>query len=79
MLPRVSEDQAVERVVTFSVNELTIELTLGATGDQVLGQLLPAEPATVQVHTPDDDMVVDTDDLGRFVVSTEGAWIRCSV
>ena len=45
----------------------------------MLGQLFPAEPATVQVHTPDDDMVVDTDDLGRFVVSTEGAWIRCSV
>ncbi len=55
------------RSLTYATDELSIELEV--TGDGVLGQLVPPQPATVEVVTPDGVRTgVTVDDAGWFTV-----------
>lgn len=55
------------RSLTFAADELSIELEV--TDGGVLGQLVPPQPATVEVLTPDQGRTeVPVDDVGWFTV-----------
>jgi hypothetical protein len=66
------------RSVTFSADELTIDLEIHIDGDHrtLLGQLAPPFAATIEIQTADGPLpVAETDRLGRFRVTipTSGA------
>jgi hypothetical protein len=65
------------RLLTFHAADLTIELEVlppaeehaevAGAGHRLVGQLLPAGTAQVQVRHPDGVLEVATDELGRFI------------
>lgn len=54
------------RQLTFSAQGLTIELEVGGAARGVLGQLVPAQAASIEVRHSEGSAFVDSDDLGRF-------------
>ncbi|GAA5052440.1 hypothetical protein [Streptomyces similanensis] len=55
----------VPRMLTFQAGELTVDVEV--TGDGLLGQVLPPQPAAVEVlHGPRPGARLVADDLGRF-------------
>jgi len=64
-LTRSEEAQAL--IVTFANDHLTVDLELLADGRTIVGELQPAEPATVELETVGQDRVsVAADEFGRF-------------
>jgi hypothetical protein len=60
-------ETAALRSLTFAADELSIELEV--TDDAILGQLVPPQPATVEVLAPDQSRVdVPVDDVGWFTI-----------
>jgi len=57
--------------LSFRASGLTIELEITGTGDERLltGQLIPRQPAVVDIRHADGVITVEADELGRF--STE--------
>ncbi|MEZ5216583.1 MAG: hypothetical protein R2715_08330 [Ilumatobacteraceae bacterium] len=65
VLVRGAETEA--RLLTFRNDSLTVDLTLAADGETVLGEVLPAGPALVTIETRDGTTTeVEIDDFGRF-------------
>ena len=60
-----------QRLVTFKTPGLTIDLEVTAAGPrrEVMGQLTPAQAATVQIRHRDGQVTVTADELGRFMSS----------
>ena len=54
------------RQLTFSAPELTIELEVGGSARGAVGQLVPAQAASIEVRHAEGSAFVDSDDLGRF-------------
>ena len=59
---------ADQRMVSFAVGGMTIDLevTSAGPGRTVMGQIVPPQPATVDIRHPQDTVTVEADDLGRF-------------
>lgn len=73
---------AAARMLTFRAGDLAIELELSATGAgrRLIGQLVPAGPAQVEIRQPHGVLEVAVDDLGRFTVDQLAAGpvsLRC--
>jgi hypothetical protein len=62
----VRGDTAGPRVLTFTAGGTTIEVELAE--GRLVGQLLPAEPAEVEVRFTERSTTVSADALGRFTV-----------
>ena len=62
------------RDLTFQAPDLTIEVEIGPSDSsrqghcQILGQLVPAGAASIEVRLPGGSFLVRADDLGRFAV-----------
>lgn len=54
------------RQLTFAAGDLTIELEVAGAARGLVGQLVPAQQASVEVRHERGSSFVDTDDLGRF-------------
>jgi hypothetical protein len=56
------------RTLTFRASHLTIELDISFErgAREVIGQLVPAQPMTLEIRHKDGAVVVEADDLGRF-------------
>ena len=54
------------RQLTFSSGAVTIELEVGAGAKGVVGQLMPAQPASLELRHPDGSLYLAADELGRF-------------
>jgi hypothetical protein len=54
------------RQLTFEAGELTIELEVGGATRGVVGQLSPAQAASIEFRHDGGSAFVDTDALGRF-------------
>lgn len=70
------------RTLTFGTGELTIEVEVTAAGPRrrMLGQLVPPQPATIEVCQPQAIRTVEADQLGRFAVdnlAAEPVSLRC--
>ena len=69
------------RALTFTSTRLTIELEVA--GDSVLGQIVPAQLATIEVQSQDGpSSVISTDEIGCFSINPIPAdpfRLRCQV
>jgi hypothetical protein len=70
------------RQLSFRASGLTIELAITETGPtrRLMGQLLPRQPATVDIRYADSLLTIEADDLGRFTADDIPAGqisIRC--
>jgi hypothetical protein len=56
------------RQLSFRASGLTIELSITETGPtrRLMGQLLPRQPARVDIRYSDTLITIEADDLGRF-------------
>jgi hypothetical protein len=56
------------RQLSFRASGLTIELEITGTGDdrRLTGQLIPRQPAVVDIRHADGVITVEADELGRF-------------
>jgi hypothetical protein len=54
------------RQLTFEAGDLTIELEVGGAARGVVGQLSPAQPASIELRHDGGSAFVDSDALGRF-------------
>jgi hypothetical protein len=56
------------RALSFRASGLTIELEITGTGDErrLAGQLIPRQPAVVDIRHGDEVITVEADELGRF-------------
>ena len=77
----------VARELTFEGPALTIEVEIGLTDSaqqgrcRILGQLVPAQQAVIEVRCPSGTSLVEADALGRFAVSdapTGPLSLRCT-
>lgn len=63
------------RELTFEGPAMSIEVEVGARESarrgrcQILGQIVPAQEATIQVRCPSEIFLVDADALGRFTIT----------
>ena len=59
------------RALSFRASGLTIELEITGTGDErrLTGQLIPRQPAVVDIRHGDGVITVEADELGRFTVA----------
>jgi hypothetical protein len=61
------------RLLTFRAGDLSIEVEIAGAGDprQLVGQLVPAQPAEIDVETRPGEQrsTVAVDELGRFLVT----------
>jgi len=59
---------AEPRSLTFRASDLSIdlEITCGPGACALVGQLVPAQPATLQIRHKDGTVTVEADELGRF-------------
>lgn len=58
------------RLLTFTGDAVTVEVEL--TGDLLVGQLLPAGPAEIEVRSAARSATASADELGRFTASLPG-------
>ena len=60
---------AQPRQITFEASDLTIELEVAVVADRrrIVGQLIPTQPAAVDIRHPSGRLSVEADELGRFV------------
>lgn len=70
------------RQLSFRASGLTIELSITETGPtrRLVGQLLPRQPARVDIRYHDTLLTIEADDLGRFTADDIPAGqisIRC--
>ena len=70
------------RLVTFEAGDLTVEveITEAGPGRRMVGQLVPPQPARVQVRGQSGAADVDADELGRFTaegLAAGRASLRC--
>ena len=78
VLTRSQEAQA--RIVTFANDHLTVDLELLADGRTIVGELQPAEVATVELETVGQGGVVATaDEFGRFRLASDATSFRIRV
>lgn len=77
----------VARELTFEGPALTVEVEVGLTElarrgrCRILGQLVPAQTASIQVRCPSETFMVDADSYGRFAVDdapTGPLSLRCT-
>ena len=56
------------RQLSFPASGLTIELEITGSGDnrRLMGQLIPRQPAVVDIRHADGVITVEADELGRF-------------
>jgi hypothetical protein len=56
------------RALTFEAPGLSVELEVGASGAErrLVGQLVPPQPAAIEIRHPGGTIAADADDLGRF-------------
>lgn len=56
------------RLLTFDLGEVTVEVEVTADGDQrrLIGQVVPMQPARIEVRHSGGVTAVDADELGRF-------------
>jgi hypothetical protein len=62
---------AEPRALTFEARDLTIEVEVSGSGPErsrVLGQLVPAQRATIEVSQPGSSSTIEADELGRFAI-----------
>jgi hypothetical protein len=65
--PSMRAETASIRALTFTSPRLTVELEVA--GDSLLGQIVPGQPAVITAQPKSGaSLVVDTDDIGRFLV-----------
>ena len=59
------------RALSFQAHDLVIEVEVSASGQQrrLLGQLLPAQPARIEVRQQGATRHIQADTAGRFIVS----------
>lgn len=59
---------AERRMVSFRTPELTVDVEVSSqgTGRSVMGQIIPAQPARVDIRQRAGQVSTDADDLGRF-------------
>jgi hypothetical protein len=61
-----SADDTLALQLTFEAEALTIELEVGGGARGVVGQLVPAQTASIELRHDGGSAFVDSDDLGRF-------------
>jgi hypothetical protein len=77
-LTRSEEAQA--RIVTFANDHLTVDLELLADGRTIVGELQPAEAATVELETVGQGRVTTVaDEYGRFRLTSDATSLRIRV
>ena len=77
-LARSEEAQA--RIVTFANDHLTVDLELLADGRTIVGELQPAEAATVELETVGQGRVTTVaDEYGRFRLTSDATSLRIRV
>jgi hypothetical protein len=54
------------RQLTFEAPRLTFEIEVRTSERRLVGQLVPAGPALIEVRSPDRSVTVEADHLGRF-------------
>lgn len=56
------------RMLSFRASTLTIDIEVTSTGDSrmLVGQLVPPQPASVDIRQGDRVITIDADELGRF-------------
>ena len=61
---------AEPRALTFEARDLVIEVEVSVSGAErrMLGQLVPAQRARIEVRQDEEASTVEADELGRFVV-----------
>ncbi len=65
----VRGSEEASRQLTFSTEHVTIDIEIGEAG--LMGQIVPAQPATVELHQPGRDVQrLDTDDFGVFAIAS---------
>ena len=59
---------AERRMVSFQTSELTIDIEVSGAGlgRSVMGQIIPAQPARVDIRQRESQVTTDADELGRF-------------
>ncbi|HVL83169.1 MAG TPA: hypothetical protein VM367_02590 [Pseudonocardia sp.] len=70
--PATVRAAAQPRILTFTAGELTIEVEVDATpaGRRLIGQLVPPQPAGLELRAGEAEPVrADADELGRFVLA----------
>ena len=73
-------DEAQARIVTFANDHLTVDLELLADGRTIVGELQPAEAATVELETVGQERVsVAADEFGRFRLVSDATSLRIRV
>lgn len=82
--PAVVRGPEEGRLLSFEATDLTIDVRVAGTGPtcRLIGQLVPPQPAAVEVRHRDGVATLDTDDVGRFSsgpVSTGPISLRCSI
>ena len=70
------------RSLTFQAGDVAIEVEVAGSGAQrrMLGQLVPAQPARIEVSQDEVTRTVEADEVGRFVVdrlSARPVRLRC--
>ena len=56
------------RLLTFEGPGLVVEVEVDGGEGHVVGQLVPPQPAQVELRRPSGSVMVDADELGRFTV-----------
>jgi hypothetical protein len=80
--PSTVRAAAQPRILTFEADGLTIEVELDATasGRRLLGQLIPAQAADLELRSGEDVLAsCASDDFGRFAISLPARGRRVSV
>jgi hypothetical protein len=78
VLTRGEEAQA--RIVTFANDHLTVDLELMADGRTIVGELQPAETATVELETIGQGRTaVTADAFGRFRLASDATSFRIRI
>lgn len=70
------------RTMTFEAGDVSIEIEVAVSGEnrRMLGQIVPPQPARIEVRQDDVTRTIDADVVGRFVVdglTTRPLRLRC--
>lgn len=82
--PALTRGSEPPRLLTFQTDALIIELEVAGTGRDgpLIGQLVPAQPAEVELQHGAGRLAVSADALGRFTISAPGVGplrLRCQL